>query len=189
MTIYHGNVPERIVTDLAGHLPPNSRVLDLGCGIGRNAIPLAKAGHMVEGRDKSESELRALCDHARAESVTIETLCTDIRSLRIGYKTWNAILAILILNQLTKEDGETMLRNIIINVLPEGYLALVALTSQGDLAKTFDRNYYPPAQSILKHLEGWDILTHEVAIVPCKTNSVKSGLSNERVTVLARKPL
>ena len=45
------------------------RVLDLGCGAGRNAIPLARAGWEVLGTDLSGPMLRAAAARARREAV------------------------------------------------------------------------------------------------------------------------
>ena len=46
------------------------RVLDIGCGAGRNAVPLAARGWDVVGTDLSRSLLRAAADRAVQESVT-----------------------------------------------------------------------------------------------------------------------
>jgi SAM-dependent methyltransferase len=46
-----------------------ARVLDLGCGAGRNALPLARSGWSVLGTDLSWPMLRATADRARAEGL------------------------------------------------------------------------------------------------------------------------
>jgi 2-polyprenyl-3-methyl-5-hydroxy-6-metoxy-1,4-benzoquinol methylase len=189
MTSYHGNVPENIVIDLTGRLAAQSRILDLGCGIGRNAFPLAEAGHHVEGRDNDVEELRMLEEEAHRRSVRIETVLTDVRNLRIGFGTWHAILAVLILHLLSKEEGAWMHQNIRLNVLPGGYIALVAMTSRGDLPRLFPQKYYPNVTDVLSGYQGWEVITHKVEIVPCKTRDIQAGLNSERLTFLARKPL
>jgi 2-polyprenyl-3-methyl-5-hydroxy-6-metoxy-1,4-benzoquinol methylase len=186
MTVYHGNVPEDIVVKLAKLLKPESRVLDLACGIGRNAIPLAKAGHFVEGRDNDAHEVRTLRERAEEEGVIIETIVCDVRDLRL--RKHDAILAILALHLIPRDDGRQLLKHIATNVLSGGYAAMSTLTSNGDLAKLFERNFYPSANDILTVFDGWEILEHSVGIVPCKTRDIKSGLKNERVILLARKP-
>jgi tellurite methyltransferase len=45
-------------------LPVGSSVLDLGCGMGRNAVPLARAGMFVTGVEASE----AACDRIRSDA-------------------------------------------------------------------------------------------------------------------------
>jgi SAM-dependent methyltransferase len=47
-----------------------TQLLDIGCGAGRNAVPLARQGWAVTGVDLSWPMLRAAADRARAESLT-----------------------------------------------------------------------------------------------------------------------
>ena len=46
------------------------QLLDIGCGAGRNAVPLARHGWRVTGVDLSWPMLRAAAERAQAESVT-----------------------------------------------------------------------------------------------------------------------
>ena len=60
--------PERTASEVDGvlkllGLAPGARVLDLACGHGRHAIPLAERGFLVTGYDLSETFL----ERARAE--------------------------------------------------------------------------------------------------------------------------
>lgn len=56
-------------------------VLDLACGTGRLAIPLAEDGHVVVGIDASARMLRAAREKARAAGVRLELAECDMRSL------------------------------------------------------------------------------------------------------------
>ena len=47
-----------------------TQLLDIGCGAGRNAIPLARQGWAVTGVDLSWPMLEAAAERARAESLT-----------------------------------------------------------------------------------------------------------------------
>ena len=49
---------------------PRGRLLDLGCGAGRNALPLARRGWRVLGIDLSSAMLRAAAERMRHEPVT-----------------------------------------------------------------------------------------------------------------------
>jgi len=54
------------------------RVLELGVGTGRLAIPMARAGLDVVGVDASPPMLSKLDERARAESVRVDTVCGDM---------------------------------------------------------------------------------------------------------------
>jgi tellurite methyltransferase len=64
--------PTKALTDfLTGHLPPNARVLDVGCGQGRDAVWLAQQGHSVVGIDISTVGIEQLRDIAAAKKLDI----------------------------------------------------------------------------------------------------------------------
>ncbi len=55
---YHDNtlklLPEVKARTFLSHIPDNARILDLGCGSGRDAAFFAEKGHSVSGIDISE---------------------------------------------------------------------------------------------------------------------------------------
>ena len=55
-------------------------ILELGCGTGRVAIPLAQDGHEVVGLDRSEAMLARAERHARREGVNLRLVEGDMRS-------------------------------------------------------------------------------------------------------------
>lgn len=52
--------------------------LDLACGLGVNALFLAKTGYQVTAIDYSETALIKLSDYAREHDISIETQCADL---------------------------------------------------------------------------------------------------------------
>ncbi|TAL59335.1 MAG: class I SAM-dependent methyltransferase [Bacteroidetes bacterium] len=57
------------------------RILDVGCGTGRHSIELTKRGYKITGIDLSETMLQKARDKAKAESLKIEFLKHDARTL------------------------------------------------------------------------------------------------------------
>jgi SAM-dependent methyltransferase len=55
-------------------MPPSGKILDLSCGIGRHAIPLAKKGYEVVGFDISPVFLNIAKQHAAAERLPQDRL-------------------------------------------------------------------------------------------------------------------
>jgi SAM-dependent methyltransferase len=66
---------------------PVRRVLDLGCGTGGHAAPLAERGYQVVGVDRSP----AMLEHARARGSSARFACGDIAGLDLG-ETFDAVV-------------------------------------------------------------------------------------------------
>ena len=62
-------------------LPAGARVLDLACGWGRVAVPLAQRGYRVTGLDLSEAFLAMARKSARAAGVDIDFRHADMREI------------------------------------------------------------------------------------------------------------
>lgn len=72
-------------------LTPGARVLDVPCGAGRLAIPLARRGARVTGVDASEECLAAAREDAARAAVTVEWIQADMRALPRG-AAWDAVV-------------------------------------------------------------------------------------------------
>lgn len=78
--------PERTAREVEGivtllSLPPGSAILDLACGHGRHAIPLAERGYRVTGQDLSEVFLNRARSDAAARGVTVQWVHSDMRQI------------------------------------------------------------------------------------------------------------
>lgn len=62
-------------------LPPRARVLDVGCGPGRHAVELARAGLRLTGVDVSSTFLSIAADAARAAGVSAAFFEVDARQM------------------------------------------------------------------------------------------------------------
>ncbi len=62
-------------------LSPGARLLDLGCGYGRVAVPLAQQGYAVTGVDLAGTSLRVARKAAREAAVRIRWLRRDMRDI------------------------------------------------------------------------------------------------------------
>lgn len=78
-----GDASEEVI-ELISSLPSGGKVLDLGCGEGRNAIPLAKAGFDVTAVDLSEAGIRKLDILAKREAVRVQSIVADMTRYMIG---------------------------------------------------------------------------------------------------------
>lgn len=92
-------------------------VLDLGCGTGNHAIPLAQRGYSVAGVDRSPGMLEA----ARSKSSTVEFLQGDVRTCDLGRQFDAALMMFAVLGyQLTNADALAALRTARRHLQPGG---------------------------------------------------------------------
>ena len=68
--------PELI--DFFARQPTKGRVLDMGCGQGRNAIPIAKLGYDVVGIDLSEIGIKQMLEASQEQGLHIEGKLVDL---------------------------------------------------------------------------------------------------------------
>jgi SAM-dependent methyltransferase len=70
-----------------------SRLLDVGCGLGRHALLFARAGFSVTGFDLSKSALARLIELAAMERLEVLTCLGDLRKLPFDDGAFDCILA------------------------------------------------------------------------------------------------
>lgn len=73
-------------------LAPNSRILDLPCGVGRHSIELARRGHRVVAVDRTRAYLEEARASAAAAGVEIEFVLEDMRTFRRGSGGFDVVL-------------------------------------------------------------------------------------------------
>lgn len=81
------------VTEHAASLPPGSRILDLGAGIGRHALAFARAGHHVTALDAAEAATAAIAAAAFAEGLSIATHQAPMTDLPFPDAAFDHVLA------------------------------------------------------------------------------------------------
>lgn len=88
----YGTEPNDFLSTAA--LKPNSKVLCLAEGEGRNAVFLASRGHSVTMIDYSASGIAKAEALAKANNVHIDTICADLSNYQIQTDSWDCIVVI-----------------------------------------------------------------------------------------------
>lgn len=90
----YGLEPNDFLKSRIDELKPQSEVLCLAEGEGRNAIFLAEHKHKVTAIDYSIEGLNKLSDLARERHLQIKTICADLTDYKIELHKWDAIISI-----------------------------------------------------------------------------------------------
>jgi SAM-dependent methyltransferase len=117
--------------------PSGKAVLDLGCGPGRWAIPLAKRGFIVTGLDRTRFFLKAAKRKARAAKLKIESVHADMRDF-LRPNSFDLVLSMLTSFGYfeREEEDELVLRNIFTN-LKSGGVCLIEVAGKEQIARIF----------------------------------------------------
>ncbi len=74
------------------------RVLDAGCGVGRQLVPLAQQGFQVVGVDREAAALRLLQQNLAAAAVPAALLLADLRRLPVADGRFELVVSINVIN-------------------------------------------------------------------------------------------
>lgn len=127
-------------------------VLELGCGTGRVALRLARAGHEVVGLDAEPELLAALRERAQ-EGGEVTTREGDARDFDLGER-FGLVAAPMQLAQLLDEDGRAgMLASAAAHLLPGAKVA-IAIASARTEPWHASRHSPAPAPDV-REVDGW----------------------------------
>jgi len=100
-----------------------ARVLDIGCGQGRDALPLARMGHRVVGVDLSPKGVADLVAAAKTEGLAVTGQVADITTF-VPEGDFDALLFDRTLHMLEAPDRHAVLRRLVGHLRPGGVLLI-----------------------------------------------------------------
>jgi SAM-dependent methyltransferase len=111
----------------------NLRVLDLGCGTGKNSIFLAERGSAVTGVDISETALDYAAKRSKEANLEIEFLRASIgNQLSFKDNSFDLILDVVSSNSLSDAERQVYVTECLRLVKPQGHFFVKALCKDGD---------------------------------------------------------
>ena len=122
------------------------KVLDIGCGQGRDAVFIARAGHAVTAVDLSATGIADIAATATAEDLPIHAIEADIVTYDPS-DTFDIIVIDRTLHMLSDSDQSKVLIRLLDHVAPQGWLLIAD-----------EKNNMPRFRSIFSaHATNWTI--------------------------------
>ena len=91
---FFGTEPNDFLKSATDQLAPESKVLCLADGEGRNGVYLAELGHRVTSVDQSVVGLEKAKKLAANKRVSIETIAADLTNYDLGSDQWDAVVSV-----------------------------------------------------------------------------------------------
>ena len=158
--------PERTQREVDGivnllALPQGSSILDLCCGHGRHAIPMAQRGYKVTGQDLSEVFLHEAEKEALAKGVQVNWLHGDMRNIPFENEFDAVINIFTAFGYLENQDEDQQVLEQVYKALKPGGLFLLETLHREGLMRHFSPNmieHYPEGLIVLEE-RNFDLLT------------------------------
>lgn len=161
-----GTAPSALAVELCRLLPPGARVLDLGCGEGRDSVFFAARGHAVTGLDVSRAGLRKAERLARERGVAVRWVHGDVARLPVQGR-FDLVHSCGAIHYLPRRRRALAARRMRAMTRPAGYHALVVFTDRlvyVEMGEEID--YFRPGE--LRALyAGWRVVRHAERLIAC----------------------
>jgi len=188
---YWGKKPSAMCDKIIEIVRPSSdfhpKLLDLGCGEGRNAIYFAKNGFKVIGLDVSPSGLEKTKRYAEEVGVHVETIQADIVNYQLA-DTYDIIFSTGTLQYLPPKVRRQRFQNYKDCTSPNGINALSVFVEKPFIPRAPDAEAtaYPyKSGELLGYYWDWEILYSTGEIFDCMSSGVPHRHAVNRI--IARK--
>lgn len=123
-----GAEPSDDVRQMADHFPPGGRILDIGCGDGKNSLYLAEHGFRVDAFDLSTDGVAKLLRLAEKRQVSVNAWPQDLAQFAFSQQ-YDAILSHGVLFFVEKADWQRLLQDAKEHTAPGGYHLIKVFTN------------------------------------------------------------
>ena len=175
---YHGKKPSAICDRVIEIIRPSAdfrpKLLDLGCGEGRNAVYFARHGFRVVGLDTSLPGLEKTRRYAQEEGVHVETIQADILTYALE-DTYDVIFSTGTLQYLPPEVRVERFENYKDHTSPEGINALSVFVRKPFIERAPDAETtaFPyKSGELMGYYWDWEIVYCAEEIFDCMSGGV-----------------
>ena len=153
--------PTSDLAQFCGLIPPRSRVLDVGCGEGRNAIFLAGRGHDVDAFDLSEAGVAKAGAIAARQGVSVRFRAQDLAAFEFE-KDYDVILSHGVLHLPEKAARDAFIARAQAHTEPGGLHFIGIFTNRRPATPDnapFTHSLFDVGELPAKYAD-WELLSH-----------------------------
>ena len=163
------------------------KVLDLGCGRGRNALYLARKGFDVTAVDYNQASLDILQEVMEAEDLDLQVGTYDINSASL-IQDYDWIISTVVFMFLQKDRVPAVIHNMQERTRPGGYNLIVAAMDTADYPCTVGFPFAFKEGELRRYYEGWERVKYNEDVGELhRTDANGNRIKLRFATMLARK--
>lgn len=148
--------PNSFLVDAMKQIKPGGKALDVGAGMGRNALHMARLGWDVTGIDLSAEGLTVMRSSVEKAGLKVQTVKTSYEAYDFGKEKWDLIAMILSWAPVENPAFLARRKN---SLRPGGYIVFEHVTQRAE--NPFPPGVHAPAPGSLRNLFGdFEILVY-----------------------------
>jgi tellurite methyltransferase len=175
-----GKAPSRFARELTAFVPPGGRILDLGCGEGRDSVYFAFCGSEVTGLDISEAGLEKAKRLAEERGVAVRWLCRSMLDVPVTGR-FDLVYSCGAIHHVPRDDRPRLFKRLKALTRGRGLNAHVVFTDLRVYVEKDEEIDYFSAGELAEAYAGWLVIRHEDGLVPCAQDGVQHLHSVERL--------
>lgn len=184
---YWGKKPSSICNKIIGIIRPygnfRPKLLDLGCGEGRNAVYFAKHGFNVVGLDSSVIGLEKTKRYAKEGGVHVKTIHEDINNYQLT-ENYDVIFSTGTLQFLSPKTRKQQFQNYKAHTSPKGNNAISVFVRKPFIprAPDYDKGAYLfKSGELMSYYWDWEILYCAEEVFNCVSSGVPHKHAIDRI--------
>ncbi|MDQ0223258.1 SAM-dependent methyltransferase TehB [Streptococcus moroccensis] len=172
----------------APFLSPNSKILDLGSGRGRNSLYLARLGHEVTALDVDQKALALLEEMAETENLPMTIAPYDINTAKLD-EDYDAIISTVVFMGLEADSVPEVIANMQEHTNPGGYNLIVCAMDTEATPCPMPFSFTFKEGELRQYYTDWELIKYNENMGELhKRDENGNRLKMQFVTMLARKP-
>ncbi len=184
---FGGGKPTDKVIKVASQMKKGSRVIEFGCGAGRDALYLAENGFDVTSVDISKTGISKLIEIAEKRCLQIKAKVQDMRDFHFEGK-YDLVIAVGSLHLIPRSDWKKLIKKVKEHTVVNGFNIMTGFTDQVQTPPDMKPFFVGLFQEdeLFEIYDDWDILDkHSITF----TDNHGNGLSHTHSThgLLAKK--